>query len=140
MARVNPAEYAEKWANRTGAATEDYKKGINKVQTAPSQAAIAAKEKMRAGVNQALDDGTWERGLQGVTLQDWKNKAVNIGAQRISSGVMAAKDKQAAMATKLLAAVDQASALIAGMPSTTFEQRIARMVAYAGAMHEAQIK
>jgi len=41
MARVNASEYAEKWGRRTKVATEDYRKGVERVSQAPGEKAAA---------------------------------------------------------------------------------------------------
>lgn len=126
MAKVNAQEYADKWARNTAAAVPDYKRGIEKVSVAPGEQAAAQVGKMRQNVNAALDDGTWERRVRGVSLQEWKRSALEKGANRISAGVEAAKPGQVQFATELLAHVDTVSAEVAAMPNLTLDDSIAR--------------
>ena len=136
MARVTPQEYAEKMARRLSASTEDIRSGIQRVTTAPSQAAIAQKELLKMKIIQAIDDGTWEAGLNSVSLQDWKDAAINKGLNRIGPGINAAKPKLIKFATQLLPAVDAAAAEAKAMPKGTLEDSIARMTTFTRRMAE----
>lgn len=133
---VDPQAYAEKWARRTGQATQDYVAGVQGVQTAPGQQAAAQQATYLARVNESA--GKWARNVAGVSLQDWKDKTVNVGAARISSGVTAAQSKMAAVASQLLPAVAAAAAASRAMPKQTLDQRIQRSVAFQQAMSKFQ--
>ena len=130
MARVTAQEYADKMARRLSAATEDIKRGIQRVQESPAQAAIAQKELLKQRFAEAIDNGKWEEALAQVTLAEWKTAATEKGVPRIASGINAAKPKLVKFATKLLPAVDAASAIVKNMPKATLDDRIARATAY----------
>ena len=140
MARVNAAEYAEKWARRTQAATPDYQRGIERVSESPTEAAANSQDKMIANLLESVNSGKWARALRGVSLADWKDSALRKGVSRIAAGVQAATPKQQQMATALLQTVDRGIAEIANMPSTTFEDRKARANAWMDFMHANPIK
>ncbi len=136
MAKVTPQEYAEKWARRTSAATEDYKKGVSRVTIAPGIQAAEKQEKLVQNFNQSVTDGTWARRVAGVSLQEWKEKAGNKGAGRIASGVQGAQAGQVRFATELLSAVDSAKATVDVMPDLTLEDRIQKSIAWQRIMSE----
>ncbi len=136
MARVNAVEYQEKQARRLKASTEDIKKGIMRVKVAPGKAAAAAKERMKAAIIEAIDNGTWERKVAGVSLEEWQKAFIDKGVNRIAAGIDAAKDKTIASAEKLLANVDKAVAEVDKMPKGTIDDSIARMTTYARTMNE----
>lgn len=134
MARVNAQEYAEKWATRTKAATQDYRRGVERVTEAPGEMAARQADAMLAGITQAIADGTWARQVAKVTLTEWKEKALSKGAGRIAGGVDGASAKVAQNAQALLAAVDAAVAAANRTPRGSLEDNIVRMTTYAREM------
>ena len=136
MARTTPAEYVEKWTRRTKGATEDYRRGIEKVSEAPGEAAARQADMMLANITRAIQDGTWANQVRRVSLAEWKEKTLTKGVGRIAAGVDAAANKQQAMAQELLAAVDDVSNQVRGMPKGTLEDGINRMVAFARGMSQ----
>jgi len=127
MARLTAAEFQEKHARRLSAAVEDVRKGIDKVTVNPCELAAAKQEKMLANLTAAVNDGRWAAGLKRVSLEEWKDKAKNVGAGRIASGINAAKAKVIAFAEQLLPHIDAGQAKIKTMPDITLEDNIARM-------------
>ena len=130
MARLTPTEYQEKHARRLTAAVEDIRKGIDKVTENPCELAAAKQEKMLAGITAAVNDGRWARGLRRVSLEDWKDKAKNVGVGRVASGIAAAKTKVIAFAEQLLPHIDSGKAKLKTMADLTLEDNIARMNAF----------
>jgi hypothetical protein len=130
MAKVTAEEYAEKWGRRLSGATADITRGIDRTTEAPGLKAAKAQDKMLSKVTEAVSSGRWAKKVGAVSLEDWKNAAKNKGVGRISQGVQSALPSQAAMAAKLLAAVDAAVAAVKVMPSTTLEDNIARSATY----------
>ncbi len=128
MARLTPAEFQEKHARRLSAAVPDVIRGIEQVTVNPCELAVAKQEKMKTNLLAAIDDGRWAAGLKRVSLADWKDKAKNVGAARITSGINAAKAKVIAFAEELLPHIDAGQAKLSGMPDMTLEDNIARMV------------
>jgi hypothetical protein len=135
MARVTPQEYAEKWKRRLSSATEDIRKGVQKVTQAPGQAAVANTEGMRRNINEAIDSGRWARKTAAVTVDQWKTAALEKGLARIPTGAQQAEQKMARVATTLLPAVDAAAAAARAMPKVTIEDSIARVGEFVRRMH-----
>lgn len=140
MARVSPSEYAEKWARRLKGASEDIRRGISRVTEAPGVAAARQKDLMKTKINQALDDGTWERNVAAVPLEEWKKKAMDKGIPRISVGVDSAQPKQVQMAERLLAAVDASVDEVNQTPRGDLEANIIRMTTFARGMAKRKLK
>lgn len=130
MARLTAIEYQEKHARRLTAATEDVRKGIDKVTVNPCELAAAKQEKMLANLTQSVMDGRWAGGLKRVTLEEWKSKARDIGVNRISAGITASKAKVIAFAEQLLPHIDGGVSKIKAMPDISLEDNINRMTTF----------
>lgn len=130
MARLTAAEFQEKHARRLTAAVPDVQKGVDKVTVNPCELAAAKQDKMLAGVTAAVQDGRWAAGLKRVSLEDWKKKTRDVGAQRIAAGIANAKAKVIAFAEQLLPHIDKGQALIKSMPDLSLEDNIQRMVSF----------
>lgn len=140
MAKVTPEEYAEKWSRRLKGSTEDIRRGIDRVTVAPGISAAKAADRMLAAVTEAVSSGRWADAVAKVPLDEWKDSFEKKGLGRIAAGVDAATPKQAAMAAKLLAAVDAAAAKANALPKGTIEDSINRMATYVREMNKAKIK
>ncbi len=126
MARVTPQQFAEKWARRTGQATQDYIAGVRGVREAPGQQAAEKADKLLAGVTRAINDGKWQARVSAVSLQSWQDAAVNKGAQRIAAGVQGAQNKMTRFASEVLPYLDNVVSEVKNMPDMTLEDRINR--------------
>lgn len=126
MARLTPQEAAAKWALRTAAASGDAARGIERVQSAPGQAAARAAEKWHTKVSQAKPK--FAANSAAVSLEEWRAAAI-AGTSRIASGVEAKKGKQERFMAEFLPHLDRAAAAIAAMPTTTVDQAIAKSAA-----------
>ena len=134
MAKVTPQEFQEKHARRLKGSLEDMRRGIERVSVAPTQQAASKQEKMRAKLNEAIDNGVWANGLKKVTLEDWKSAMIDKGLVRVSGGIDKAAPKVVDFASRLLPAVDAAAAKVKAMPDITIEDSIARMSTFAREM------
>jgi hypothetical protein len=130
MPKVNAQEYQEKQARNLKASLPDIRAGINKVTESPTAKAANKKEKMRQNLNAAIDNGSWEAGLRKVSLEQWKEKALNKGVDRIASGIDGAKDKVISFAEKLLTYEGTAQQEIAKMPDLTLDDSINRATSW----------
>jgi hypothetical protein len=124
---MTAAEFTEKQNRRLKAALPDMQRGVEGVNTSPTAQAADKQAKMKARLLAAIDDGSWARGLRGVTLEDWKKKMIDVGINRVSSGIDAAADKVNAFATKFLPFVEGVAAEVRKMPDLTIDDSIARM-------------
>ena len=138
--RVNATEYADKWARRTAAAVPDYTSGIDRVSTAPGVAAAASAERMRAGINEAIDSGRWAANVGSVSLTEWQNAAKTKGSARLADGVNQAKMKVEEIARINLANIERVVDQVRRLPSATFQDRLQRMVQYATQMNQNKVR
>ena len=130
MSRLTAEEVTLKQANRLKGSTEDIRKGIERVTISPTTQAAGKIAKMRANLLAKIDDGTVEKRLRAVSLEDWKTRAATTGVNRISEGIDNAHDKQVQFYSKLLPAQDALKQQISGMPDITLEDNINRMTTF----------
>lgn len=140
MARVSAQEFTEKWGRRLKGAVTDIQKGIEKVTKAPGESAAAAKDRMKMKLLAAIDDGTWERMVKSVTLDEWKKQARDKGVGRISAGVDGAAQKVEQMAGRLLEAVDASVAEANKIPKGDIEASIQRSNAFIRGMAKRKLR
>ena len=124
MARLTPEEAAAKWAQRTGAATEDYRRGIQRVQTAPGALAARQVQKYVAKVQQRAP--VWQARTGAVTLGEWQEASIEKGIPRLATGVQAAQPKMAAFMSEVLPHIDRGRAQLTQLPSLSPEDSVAR--------------
>jgi hypothetical protein len=82
---------ANKWARRAGAATEDFKSGVENPRTDWAAATIAAAPSQAAGVQAAIASGRFQKAVAKSGTAKWKDKTMGKGADRFASGVAAAQ-------------------------------------------------
>jgi hypothetical protein len=119
-----------------GGATEDIRRGIERVTVAPGQSAAANQEAMQRNLNESIDSGRWARRVASVSLQDWKTAATTKGLQRVASGAQAAEGKMQRVAQELLPAVDAAAAAARQIPKVTIEDSINRAATFMRQMRQ----
>lgn len=125
MPKLTPSEAAAKWANRTGAATQDVVAGVNRVTEHPGRKA-AAQQAVWAQ-NTAASQEKWARRVQAGSLEDWK-AATAAGANRIAAGVQAKKGKVEAFWQEFGPFQDTVTQQTNAMPRGSLEQNLARML------------
>ncbi|GAI84096.1 unnamed protein product [marine sediment metagenome] len=130
MAKLSATEFQEKHARRLKGATEDMRRGIDRVTESPTAKAAAKQDKMLANLTTAVNNGKWAAGLKRVTLEDWKKKARDIGVNRVAAGIDAAKEKVVAFAEDLLPHIDRGLEKVKGMPDITLDDNINRMTTF----------
>lgn len=128
MSRLSPEEFADKQATRLVNATDDMRKGVEKVTVSPTQKAAKNLGKLKANLIKAIDSGKMARRMNAVTVEEWRNKMINKGIPRVSAGIEAARPKVIAFATQFLPFLDGVKAKVDKMPNVTLEDSINRMV------------
>lgn len=129
MAMPNANTIAQNWANGMGAAGEKIRSGINAVTEAPTAKAARRVDAMIAGMQRAAAEGKIQRGLERVTLEDWKRAALDKGVARIAGGAQAAKPKVQEFFTEFIPHLQQGLQALEAMPRGDVEQNIARATA-----------
>ncbi len=140
MPKLTPEQFAEKHNRRTKAALEDMRAGVAAVTEAPTAKAAAKQEKMRQRLLEALESGKWANGLKRVSLEEWKQKMIELGLNRVASGLDANKKKVEEFAAQLLPHIEAGQKLIEKMPDVTLEDSINRMTAFIRHMSKFQRK
>lgn len=124
--RISPEEFAEKHARNLKGSIEDIRRGVQRVDAAPTAKAAEKQDKMLANLQEAVNSGKWAARLRSVTLEEWKRKTLEKGVNRIAAGIDAAKDKQVDFARDLFEYENMVLAEIERMPDTTIEDSVAR--------------
>ena len=92
MPAIRPAsEIAEKWARVTPGRSADYSAGIEKPKKSWAEAAAAAEEAYEGGVQQAISEKRYGKGVREAGDEKWKRKARELGTTRWGPGIAAAK-------------------------------------------------
>ena len=76
-----------KWANRAGAASQDYLEGAQQTTKDQATAAIAAKANYVAGLQASFAAGSFEKGLQRSGKSGWLAGVTEKGANNYPAGV-----------------------------------------------------
>lgn len=127
MAKVTPAQGAEKWANRLGGATEDIRRGVEAVSQSPGELAVRNAQAYIQNVQASF--AKWQRNTRRVTLDEWKQAMLNKGLSRVAQGAQANQGKMESFLTEFLPFQDRVTSEVRGMPKVTLEDSIARMTA-----------
>lgn len=124
----NPADVARKWAKNLGGSTDSIKTGVQAVTQNPAEKAIARQDAYVSGVQRAVAQGDYARGLRKVTLQSWQEAMVNKGLPRIASGAQASIPKMQNFLEKWLPWQEQLKNKLQGMPRGDLQTNIQRMI------------
>jgi len=138
MPKISSQAGAEKWRRRLQGATQDIAAGIQRVTENPAQKAIAKQSLLRDRFNASIDSGKWAKGLNRVTLNDWKQAAINKGVPRIAQGAADGESKYQAFAAQFYPYVESVQQEIDAMPKGSLEDSIARSTAAIRAMAKFQ--
>lgn len=84
-----PDEWKKRQINNLRAVGEEnYKVGINRPKKDPIQAGIEAEDRWAARIKEAIEEKRRQKALQAVSMDEWFNYAMNIGAARLVEGVV----------------------------------------------------
>lgn len=94
--QIKPVDViAAKYASRGAAAGQDYSNGVNNPRQDWQTATAASSSTYAAGVQQAISNNSFSKGVAAAGTDKWKRKAATVGAQRYGPGVTAAKQDYA---------------------------------------------
>lgn len=127
MARVTATQAANKWRDRLSASTQQITDGVNGVTEAPGVKAAAAADLWLQRVT--ASQAKFKANVAKVTLQDWKDKMLSIGVQRVAQGAQANVGKVETFMTSFLPYLDQGVAAVNRMPKGTLQDSINRAIA-----------
>jgi hypothetical protein len=77
----------KRWVDRASIASEEYKSGVQNPRGDWATNAAAAADNQALGVQQAIADKRYEKGIQKAGTARWRDKALSKGASRFVQGV-----------------------------------------------------
>ncbi len=86
------AAIAQKWATVTPQRANEYRAGINSPRVSWAESAVAAADNYAVGVQEAVADSRFARGVTKAGDAKWKRGALEKGATRWGPGVQLAQD------------------------------------------------
>ena len=89
------ATVARKWVTRASSASPDYAAGVKDAGADWESNTLAGKENFSMGVQQAIADGRYEKGVREAGQGKYVARATGIGATRFAPGVQAAETEMA---------------------------------------------
>lgn len=123
---ITPEEFQEKHARRLKAATEDMRRGVERVSEAPGKKAAEKVDKWVAAITSSETQQKWARRVASVSLDDWKQKMISKGIGRVAAGIDAAAPKTIEFATKLIEHQNRGLTALERMPDLTLEDSVNR--------------
>lgn len=138
MGMPSASQVADNWARGMANSGEKLKQGIMAVTVSPTAKAADAADRMLAGVQRAIQSGKTQAALRAVSLEAWKDAAINKGANRVAGGAAAAKPKFTNFMQQFLPHLAAGMAQLDSMPRGDIEQNLAR--ARAIALHNHNFK
>ena len=107
MAAKDSASVAAKWAARAAVSTSDYSAGIRGTNDWQSKTA-ASNENWKSGVNKAVSNDSFSKGVSATSNSEWQNKAAASSGDW-SSGISAARSDFQAQISKVMSSAASAS-------------------------------
>lgn len=128
---------ATKFVERAGAASGEYLKGAEQTSKDQAAAAIAAAPLYAAGVQQAITQGRFQKGLGKSGKQGWLAGVREKGQNRFGAGVAASSSKYATESAKYDGARGAAASLPRGLKGS--DQNLGRVKAVVVAQRQLKI-
>lgn len=126
MPLPSPSQFAKNWRSGMANSGEKLKAGVQAVTEAPTAKAARRIDAMVAGIQRAAADGSIQRGLERVTLEDWKQAMLQKGAGRVAAGAAAAEGTVADFAGEFLPHLQAGMNKLQNMPRGDLETNLAR--------------
>lgn len=125
----NPQASIEKWKKGMQSSGENIKTGVMAMTESPGVKAAGAKDKYLRRVTESANDGTYESGQLGYSLQEYKDAVINKGVSNMMTGASKLGARAQRAMAEQLAYANQVSDQVAGMPTNTLEEGIAKAAA-----------
>ncbi len=129
MAKKTPDQIVEKYQRGVQGAGTDYANGVQNPSRSWASATAAGAARWQAGIQEAISNGAFARGVQAAGDQKWQAAAVSKGTQRYQAAAQDAANNYARVAGQVMAAAQAAQSAAANLPNATQEQRLQRAVA-----------
>ena len=127
----------QKFVERAGAASGDYKTGAESTSKDQSAAAIAGKANWAAGIQAAITGDRFAKGLQTSGKSGWVKGVIEKGVNRFAEGVASGLGKYVTNSGKYDSARGAASSLPRGPKGS--EQNFARSKAVGQALRKMKV-
>ena len=137
MAKKTPEQIAEKYQRGVAGAGADYSMGVQNPSRPWASSTAKGAGRWAAGVQEAIQNKSFERGVAAAGDAKWQAAAVGKGAQRYQAAAQEAAQEYAKVAGQIMSAGAAAQSAVQAMPNETLEQRIARSAAAQRAIHQA---
>src|SRR5688500_14600154 len=135
MPLPTPEQFYARWSQRLSESADRYRAGIQNTQVNPMELAAANADGWLAGVQRAHREQRYPNALRGVTIQDWKNAAIQAGAGRLVDGATKARRKMIAFWQAYRPILESVQQAVRAMPRGTYEQRRARAISMMDGLH-----
>lgn len=127
-----------KWNRRASSATVEYTEGVSNPRTPWAAATLSAAANQAAGIQQAITEKRFEKGVQKAGDSKWQNKATNKGARNYAPGIQDAQNAYATGVAPYLQTIESIT-LPPRFPKGD-PRNIARVTAIATALRNRKIK
>jgi len=125
---LDTAEIVSRWERGMATAAEKYKKGIQNTTVNPMERAAASADRYAAGVQRAVSEGRYQRGLARVSKDQWQQASIDKGAARLASGAAASRPKYTEFWTRFGPYLQNVKDRVRQMPRGTLEENLNRMM------------
>ena len=129
MSKKTADQIIEKYQRGVSGAGNDYALGIQNPSRPWASATQAGAARYEAGVQQAIQEKRFQKGVSQAGDAKWQEAALNKGVQRYSAAAGDAAQAYAQVAGQVMSAGAAAQSAVANMPDSTLDQRIARSAA-----------
>jgi len=123
---------ADRWASQqitnATAAASDWLDGVKNPSRNPIEAALAAKDKWKDRLEQAIKDDKWAKGLAKSSAAEIVDVATKVGTGHYSTGVSARENKIKRVVAELQPLTQAVSDSIQNMPDKTDADREKRLL------------
>lgn len=135
MAKLNAAQWLDKWSRRLNAAGPDIQAGVDRTTKDPGALAAAAAPLWTARLNDPAVQASWKANVAKVGAAGWKDAMKQKGIPRLQTGTSRAVATKTARITSLLSAVDAAVADANAHPRGDINANLQRANTFALSMH-----
>lgn len=102
--------------------------GVQNPDRNPIQAALAANQKRLNRLEEAKAKQTWEKKMAKLTISDWQEPALTVGADRYVTGIRRSAGKRSAFWQQQVPKLETLKSSIRAMPDATEADREKRML------------
>lgn len=128
MPKLTPQEAAAKLSNRIGQSGAAYLKGVQNTDKDPIALAIAAAPKWEAGIQDAIANGRYVKGLQRTNKTAWQNAVRDFGQSNYQSSGAKAERNYEKFATRFFPHLETVQQEVEAMPNLSFQDSLNRMI------------